>query len=154
MADTDIGNASCGTGPGSYGNYERDAATLAGWGVDMVKMDHCGGKNGTDQQLYGQMSRALNATGRPILFSLCNWGGASVWEWGASVAQMFRVQMDHLPFWSFPAESAGVGFGEGTADIIEWMAALRPSQWTQRFGWLDPDFLMTRFVTMDFTSSA
>jgi hypothetical protein len=28
------------------------------------------------------MSKALNATGRPILFSLCEWGLYDVWEWG------------------------------------------------------------------------
>ena len=55
--------------PGSFGNYELDATTLAGWGVDMVKMDHCGAKNGTDQQLYGNMSRALNATGQGAMVS-------------------------------------------------------------------------------------
>lgn len=95
---------------------------------DMVKMDHCGKpSNETDQALYGRMSKALNATGRPILFSLCQcvhephglpfvgnlsshtsviaaarWGESSVWEWGGKIAQMFRIQMDHLPFWSLP----------------------------------------------------
>ena len=41
--------------------------------------------NETDTDLYGRMSAALNATGRPIAFSLCQWGEASVWEWGAQV---------------------------------------------------------------------
>ena len=35
-----------------------------------------------------------------LVCSLCNWGESSVWSWGASIAQMYRVQMDHLPFWS------------------------------------------------------
>ena len=51
-------------------------------------------RNGTDQELYGTMSKALNATGRPILFSLCNWGESEVWKWGGGVGQMFRIQMD------------------------------------------------------------
>ena len=38
------------------------------------------------------MSAALNATGRPITFSLCQWGEANVWEWGAKLGQMYRVQ--------------------------------------------------------------
>ena len=42
----------------------------------------------TDRELYGNMSAALNATGRPMLFSLCSWGEEDVWEWGADVAQM------------------------------------------------------------------
>merc|ERR1719353_83454 len=110
---TSVGDETCKGGrPGSFGNYETDAKTLTGWGVNMIKMDHCGGKNGTDPQLYGEMSAALNATGRPVLFSLCSWGEANVWEWGAGVAQMFRIQMDHLPFWNLPSTSAGVGYGQ------------------------------------------
>ena len=155
---TSVGDKTCkGDRPGSLGHYARDAATLTGWGVDMIKMDHCGlaGNNDTDRALYGNMSRALNATGRPVLFSMCNWGEAQVWEWGADVAQMYRIQMDHLPFWKFSGanKSAGVGLGQGTYDIIEWMAELVPSKWTKRFGWMDPDFLMTRYLTMDFTAS-
>ena len=37
----------------SSGHYAADASTLASWGVDLVKMDHCGDRNGTDTQLYG-----------------------------------------------------------------------------------------------------
>ena len=55
--------------------------------------------------------------------------------------------MDHLPFWSFPTNAtSGVGYGQGTAEIIEFVADLTPSKWTRRFGWLDPDFLMTLFA--------
>ena len=76
---TSYGTKTCKGGrPGSFGYYDKDANTLASWGVDFVKMDHCGGHNGTDQELYGQMSKSLNATGRPILFSLCQWGDANV----------------------------------------------------------------------------
>ena len=61
-------------------------------------MDHCGlsGVNESDTQLYGQMSRALNATGRPITFSLCQWSESSVWKWGAQLGQMYRVQMEYV----------------------------------------------------------
>ena len=87
---TSVGDKTCkGDRPGSYGHYATDASTLVGWGVDMIKMDHCGAKgNGTftDRQLYGEMSAALNATGRPVLFSLCSWGEQVVLEWGADVA--------------------------------------------------------------------
>ena len=57
-------------------------------------------------------------------------------SWGADVAQMYRVQMDHLPFWHFPPDAAGVGFGQGTGDIIEYMASLTPSQYSKPYGWL------------------
>ena len=153
---TSLGTETCkGSRPGSYNHYAQDAKTLTSWGIDMIKMDHCGHKNGTDPQLYGEMSKALNASGRPVLFSLCNWGLDNVWEWGSNLAQMFRIQMDHLPFWKFGSNhsSDGVGYGQGTYDIIEWMAHLQPSKWTKQYGWLDPDFLMTEYFTMDFIGS-
>lgn len=155
---TCVGTETCkGDRPGSFDHWTADATTLAGWGIDFVKMDHCtANKTIPDRQLYGNMSAALNATGRPVLFSLCNWGEQQVCEWGHDVAQMFRVQMDHLPFWSFGSNSSssGVGFGQGTADIIEFVAALQPSRWVKQYGWLDPDFLMTLYpVTMGFTES-
>ena len=50
--------------PGSFGHYEQDAATLAGWGLDFIKSDNCNTPGGyTEQQLYTNFSTALNATG-------------------------------------------------------------------------------------------
>ncbi len=68
---------------------------------------------------------------------------------------MFRIQMDHLPFWRLSTNTtSGVGFGQGTYDIVEWMASLQPSKWTKQYGYLDPDFLMTEYpITMDFLAS-
>ena len=40
---TSLGNETCkGSRPGSFQHYEQDANTVASWGVDFVKMDHCG----------------------------------------------------------------------------------------------------------------
>jgi alpha-galactosidase len=87
--------------------------------------------NATEQELYTRMSVALNQTGRPVLFSLCQWGEDDVWKWGGSISQMFRIQEDHLPFWS-----------------------LRPSTISAAYSHPDPDFLMTLYhPTMDFTAS-
>jgi alpha-galactosidase len=97
-----------------------------------------------DPQLYGNFSRALNATGRPMLFSLCNWGEQNVEAWGSQVAQLFRFQMDHLPIWK-GFKAAGAGLGQGTLDIINFMATLKPSTWVRQFGYGDPDFLQTLF---------
>ena len=92
--------------------------------------------------------------GRPILFSLCEWGESDVVDWGSQVAQMYRVQVllmtiivvvklfnnvsqqDHLPFWHFPPLSLGTGYGGGTVDIIEYMAYLKPSQYNRPYGWM------------------
>ena len=67
-----------------------------------MKADYChtNGGNETAYELYSAFSDALNATGHPMLFSLCEWGNDEVWTgWGAEVGQMYRVQMDHLPLW-------------------------------------------------------
>ena len=143
---TSVGATTCkGDRPGTYGHWVQDATTLAGWGVDFIKMDHCGAKNGTDVELYGNMSAALNATGRPVFFSLCSWGEAAVWDWGHTVAQSFRVQMDHLPFWKLGTTGSGAGYGQGVLEIINWMSTLQPSKWTKQYGWLDPGWLWAQF---------
>ena len=62
--------------------------------------------------------------------------------------------IDHLPFWKLSGNrSAGAGSGQGTYDIINWMGELQPSNWTKQYGWMDPDFLMTEYFTMDYISS-
>lgn len=99
--------------------------------------------NMTTEELYGSLSAALNATGRHMLFSLCEWGRDGVNDWGHTVGQMYRTQMDHLPLWHYPPQAAGEGYGQGTRDIIEYMAHLDPSKYAQQYGWMDPDFLMT-----------
>jgi len=89
-----------------------------------------------------------------MLFSLCNWGEQDVLSWGAKYGQMYRIQMDHIPFWSFPPDAAGMGYGQGTANIIEYVATINQSRYIQQYGWLDPDFLETLFIpTMPFTES-
>ena len=55
-------------------------------GVDYLKYDNCynQGQSGTAQisfDRYNVMSQALNATGRPIVYSLCNWGQDQPWDW-------------------------------------------------------------------------
>lgn len=61
-------------------DYEReDAAAFASWDVDYLKYDNCYhmGRFGTPQISYNRfdaMWKAINSTGRPMLYSLCNWG--------------------------------------------------------------------------------
>lgn len=85
---------------------------------------------------------------------MCEWGNDEVWNWGGDVAQMYRISMDHLPFFHWPATASGAGYGCGTAEIIEWMADLHPSKYNGPHRWMDPDFLETLFpVTMNYTHS-
>jgi alpha-galactosidase len=141
--------------PGSYGHYEQDAQQFAAWGVDMVKADNCHRPDTiSTQDAYTQLSQALNATGHPMLFAMCQWGNDNVVEWGGGISQMYRISMDHLPFFHWPATASGAGYGCGTAEIIDWMADLHPSKHTGPYQWMDPDFLETMFpISMNYTHS-
>lgn len=144
---TCIGTETCKKNrPGSYGNYVTDANTFAEWGVDMVKCDNCNNpqKNET-QALFTEFSQALNSTGHEMLFSLCEWGEDNVQNWGPKISQMYRIQMDHLPFFNLPTKAAGAGYGQGTKQIIDWMANIRPAKFAGPAAWADPDFLMTLY---------
>jgi len=96
---SDILQFTCAGYPGSLGHEKVDAQTFADWGVDYLKYDNCynQGQSGTPQISYSRykvMSDALNATGRPILYSLCNWGDDKPWEWGSSIANSWRMSGD------------------------------------------------------------
>jgi alpha-galactosidase len=98
----DAGTLTCAGYPGSLGHEQTDADTFASWGVDYLKYDNCysdgvhqtstGGPSA--QSRYTTMRDALARTGRPILFSLCNWGFENVWTWGANVGNSWRTTGD------------------------------------------------------------
>ncbi len=101
----DAGTATCGGFPGSYGHEQQDANLFASWGVDYLKYDWCNVPfssfaGQTHQQvaqtLYTRMHNALSATGRPIVFSMCNGWDSSVqpWTWGAPVSNLWRTTSD------------------------------------------------------------
>ncbi len=114
---------------GSYGHWEQDAAYFAEeLQVDWVKQDYCNVptqyKN-NPQPLYTNMSQALNATGRPIAFNMCEWGLADPWTWGNGVAQSWRIAGDHTGVW------------DSTKSVIRSSAAV-PAQYSGRpYGWND-----------------
>ncbi|MEZ0070178.1 alpha-galactosidase [Streptacidiphilus sp. MAP12-20] len=90
----DAGTATCAGYPGSLGHEQQDANSFAAWGVDYLKYDNCNNTGVAAQTRYTAMRDALAKTGRPILFSLCNWGQESVWNWGASVGNLWRTTGD------------------------------------------------------------
>jgi alpha-galactosidase len=83
------GPFTCAGYEGSYGHEADDARTYAAWGIDYLKYDWCGAarlyRDSEMQAVYQKMGDALRATGRPIVFSLCQYGRQDVWKWGASV---------------------------------------------------------------------
>jgi alpha-galactosidase len=92
---TDRGEYTCQQRPGSYGHEAQDAKTFASWGIDYVKEDSCFASpdHATAFAEYAKMRDALNATGRPILLSLCGWHSwyAPV---GKSLGNSWRISGD------------------------------------------------------------
>ncbi len=95
------GSHTCAGKPASYGYEEVDAQTFAEWGVDFLKYDFCYAPPGiSGPSLYRRMGQALRATGRPIVFSICEWGTHKPWEWGAQVGgHMWRTTGDIADSW-------------------------------------------------------
>jgi alpha-galactosidase len=91
------GLKTCAKYEGSYGHEEQDAQTWAQWGIDYLKYDLCSFRDQMKQaptpqaahkmmvDAYTKMHDALVKTGRPIVYSLCQYGNDAVWRWGASV---------------------------------------------------------------------
>jgi alpha-galactosidase len=67
--------------PGGLGHEKQDAATIASWHVDYLKYDNCNNQKVDAQQRYTAMAEALRGTGRPIFFSVCEWGENKPWLW-------------------------------------------------------------------------
>ncbi|ROW15868.1 hypothetical protein VPNG_02579 [Cytospora leucostoma] len=96
---SDAGRYTCGMYEGSLGHEAVDAQTFANWGADYLKYDNCynQGDAGTQylsRNRYNAMSEALNATGRPILYGLCNWGEDYPWNWGSVISNSWRISGD------------------------------------------------------------
>jgi len=125
------GSHTCAGKPASYGYEEVDAQTFAEWGVDFLKYDFCFAPAGVDgPKLYQRMGQALRATGREILFSVCEWGTNKPWEWGAKVgAHMWRTTGDIADSW---ASIVDIGFNRQAG--LEAYAG--PGHWN------DPDMLV------------
>lgn len=93
------GEMTCARFEGSLDYETEDAESYASWGVDYLKYDNCYalGRVGTAEvsfNRYNTMAKALNATGRPILYSLCQWGEDFVNSWGFSIANSYRISGD------------------------------------------------------------
>jgi alpha-galactosidase len=96
------GSQSCGKLEGSYRHEEQDAATFAAWGIDFLKYDWCSASHlyrpSESRAVFQKMGSALQATGRPILLSLSQYGIEDVWLWGADAgASMWRTTGDIQP---------------------------------------------------------
>ncbi len=143
---SDAGTMTCGDQPGSYTYEEKDAKTFAEWGIDYLKYDYCYCDDyasvNNDYKMaiarYKAMGDALKATGRPMIYSICEWGPRSPWLWGKEVGgHLWRTSYDVGDKWETPRnEHSQIGI----LTSIDVMCDL------ERFagpgGWNDPDMLV------------
>jgi len=135
---TDIGPTTCGGFPGSAGYFLKDAETFAFWGIDSVKVDGCNAATDTMNATYPDFGRALNMTGRRLLYA-CSWPAYVVFEGGtpdyAEIGRScnyWRTYDDVVDSW------------DSVTSIISWWgkdlgnmsSVAGPGQWN------DPDMLM------------
>ncbi len=135
------GPKTCAGYEGSYQHEELDARTWAAWGIDYLKYDWCSAKtvykDAEMPAVYKKMGDALKATGRPIVYSLCQYGLDKVWEWGAaSGGNLWRTTGDIEDVWK---SMATIGFDKETG--LEQYAG--PGHWN------DPDMLEIGNGNMD-----
>jgi alpha-galactosidase len=93
------GSKTCGGYPGSRGHEYMDAQSYADWGVDYLKYDWCNTEKLNAEGAYTTMRDALYATGRPIVFSICEWGDNEPWNWGKDIGHSWRVAGDIINCW-------------------------------------------------------
>lgn len=132
------GDKTCAGRPGSRGHEYQDALMYAKWGVDYLKYDWCSTENLNALGAYTTMSRAIREAGRPIVLSICEWGGNKPWEWGAEVGHMWRTTGDIYD--CFDCEySHGTWSSWGVMKILDMQDGLR--EYAGPGHWNDPDML-------------
>jgi alpha-galactosidase len=132
------GTLTCGGYPGTRGYEYQDARFYAALGVDYLKYDWCNTEGLNAKEAYTTMSKAIKVAGRPMVFSLCEWGNHKPWEWATNVGHLWRTTGD-----------IGAGF-DGVVDKGTWSAmsvmgiADKQAEMRQYSGpghWNDPDML-------------
>ncbi len=132
---SDAGTKTCAGRPGSWGYEFQDARQYAAWGVDYLKYDWCnnGGQNST--AAYSRMRDALAASGRPIVFSICEWGTTKPWLWARDIGNLWRTTGDIQDMWDGKKDWGGLG----VMQILDLQDGLEvhsgPGHWN------DPDML-------------
>ncbi|WP_267393674.1 MULTISPECIES: glycoside hydrolase family 27 protein [unclassified Sphingomonas] len=131
---SDAGTKTCGGRPGSQGHEYQDAVTYARWGVDYLKYDWCSTGTRNAEEAYATMADALKASGRPILFSICEWGTSKPWLWASKIGNMWRTTGDITDKWK-----GKYSYSWGVASIADLNEPLWPFAGPGH--WNDPDML-------------
>ena len=135
---SDAGAKTCGGKPASRGHEYQDARMYAQWGIDYLKYDWCGCDDLKAEGAYMTMRDALYAAGRPMVFSICEWGNNNPWEWGGEAGNLWRTTGDICPCFDCKTEH-DTWYSWGVLQILDMQEGLRkhagPGHWN------DPDML-------------
>lgn len=132
---SDAGTGTCQNRPGSRGYEFQDARQYAAWGVDYLKYDWCNHGTQDSAASYSLMTDALKKSGRPIVFSLCEWGSTKPWLWAKDVGNLWRTTGDIVDKWEGSEKRDGLGF----VQIIDLQDGLQ--SYAGPGHWNDPDML-------------
>ena len=95
----DAGTKTCAGYPGNRGYEYQDAKKYAEWGVDFLKYDWCSTGKQNAEASYTTMRDALYDAGRPVVFSICEWGDNEPWTWAEDIGHSWRVTGDIINCW-------------------------------------------------------
>lgn len=138
---SDAGSKTCAGRPGSHGHEYQDAMQYAAWGVDYLKFDWCNTTTQDAKASYALMRQALDASGRPIVFSICEWGSHQPWLWGAEVGgNLWRTTGDIQDRWGGQQKwPNGTCCSNGVMAIVDQQVGL--ASFAGPGHWNDPDML-------------
>lgn len=130
------GPKTCQRQEGSYGHERQDAETYAQWGIDYLKYDWCsyhevklGLSRSYFKKPYIEMKKHLEELDRDIVYSICQYGMAEVWEWGETAGgNLWRTTGD---IWDSWRRMSGIGFKQH-----------KLSRYAGPGHWNDPDMLV------------
>jgi hypothetical protein len=145
---TDAGRNGCGyyyptghpayPGTGAEGRYDQDFLQFSRWGFDYVKVDWCGGQaekldaRASYTAISDSITRATAQTGRPMVFSVCEWGSNQPWNWAPGIANLWRTSGDIIYWGEKPAMSRVLA----NFDAAQHASAQSPGHYN------DPDMLV------------
>lgn len=133
---SDAGTGTCQNRPGSRGYEFQDARQYAAWGVDYLKYDWCNHGTQNSEASYSIMRDALAKSGRPIVFSLCEWGSTKPWLWAKDVGNLWRSTGDISDLWDAGGKKDD---GLGVVQILDLLDGTE--SYAGPGHWNDPDML-------------
>src|SRR6266851_1203923 len=138
---SDAGSKTCEGRPGGLGHEYEDAIQYAAWGVDYLKYDWCNTTTQDAKASYANIRAALDASGRPIVLSICEWGTAKPWLWGKEVGgNLWRTTGDISDKWEGSTKwPDGTCCSNGMLAIVDQQVGL--ASYADPGHWNDPDML-------------